>query len=197
MQPDSTISHHRWFTMLSGANLLHCTYLCFVLLLIRPYTTVCQIMFIPLCSFTHIAQIDIKMQIFSYLSLLYIFSKANGEERHFKNNIQYQQTQTDSDTYRDNKTQTKTDLEIGTHKYRHTRTHMDSNLDRIIPMHIMLQTDLDRDRDRKSQTGLYGYIRKETNTGRHNVYEHITYCIIKVCIAVHKQRMLPWQNGLK
>ena len=29
--------------MLSGANLLHCTYLCFVLLLIRSYTTVCRL----------------------------------------------------------------------------------------------------------------------------------------------------------
>ena len=183
--------------MLSGANLLHCTYLCFVLLLIRPYTTVCQIMFIPLCSFTHVAQIDIKMLIISYLSLLYTFSKATGEERNSKNNIIYRQTQTDSDTYRDNKTQTKTDLEIGTHKYRHTRTHVDSNLDRIILTHTMLQTYLDRDRHRKSQTGSYGYIRKETNTGRHNVYEYITYCTIKVCIAVHKQRRLLWQNGLK
>ena len=29
--------------MLSGANLLHCTYLCFVLLLIRTYTIVCRL----------------------------------------------------------------------------------------------------------------------------------------------------------
>ena len=155
--------------MLSGANLLHCTYLCFVLLLIRPYTTVCQIMFILLCSFTHVAQIDTKMQMVSYVSLLYTFSKAICEERNSKNNIIYRQTQTDSDTYRDNKTQTKTDLEIGTHKYRHTRTHMDleigthkyrhtrthvdSSVDRIKLTRTMLQTDLDRDRHRKSQTG--------------------------------------------
>ena len=43
LQADSSISHHRRLTMLSGANLLHCTYLCFVFLLIRPYTTVCRL----------------------------------------------------------------------------------------------------------------------------------------------------------
>ena len=171
--------------MLSGTNLLHCTYLCFVILLIRPYTTVlvCQIMFILLCSFAQVAQIDIKMLIISYLllGLLYTFSKAIGEERNSKNNIIYRETQTDSDTYRDKKTQTKTDLEIGTHKYRHTRTYMDSNLD--ILSHTMLQTDLDRDRHRQSyrlvRTDIYGKKRAQGDT----MYRNPLHTVLGLCLG--------------
>ena len=51
----------------------------------------------------------------------------------------------------------------------------------------MLQAYSDRDRHSKSQTDTNGqnkYIIRtvtQTNTGRHNVYEHITHDIIKVC----------------
>ena len=124
-------------------------------------------MFIRLCSFTHVAQIDIKMQIISYLSLLYTFSKAIGEERNSKNNIIYRQTQTDSDTYRDEKTQTKTDLEIGTHKYRHTRTHVDSNLDSIILTHTMLKqtwTETDTENHRQFRTDIHGKKQTQADT---------------------------------
>ena len=177
--------------MLSGANLPHCIYFCFVLLLIRPYTTVYQIMFILSCSFTYVAQIDIKMLIISYLLLLNTFSKAFGEERNSKNIIIYPQTQTESETNRHEQKQTKTDLEIDNHKYRHTRTHMDSNLGQnqtrtYYVTSLLGQRQTQQITDRNERQNKY-IIRTQTNTGRHNVYELITHDITKLCIAVHKQ----------
>ncbi len=107
------------------------------------------------------------MQIISYLSLLYTFSKAIGEERNSKNNIIYRHILTDSDTYREKTTQTKTDLEIGTHKYRHTRTHVDSNLDSIILTHTMLKqtwTETDTENHRQFRTDIHGKKQTQADT---------------------------------
>ena len=138
-----------------------------------------------MCTFTHVAQIDIKMLIISYVLLLCTFSKAIGEERNSKNDIIYRQTQTDSDTYRDKKTQTKTDLEMGTHKNRHTRTH--GLKPRQNHTHAYYVTNRLGQRQTQKITDMFVWIYTERNK----------HSIIKVRIAVHKQRGLLWQYGVK